>query len=102
MIYCTEVAQTLPFFGAFLYFSLTPLLFVYVCALINACSVWCQSSCMNFGAIFHSVLEFLLDPLTIFPLNRLVLYSVFVSFFPPTSLLLSYASSALVLSLLLQ
>jgi hypothetical protein len=47
-----------PFFGSLLYFSPTALLFVYLRALINACLVWYQSSCMNFGAIFHPVLEF--------------------------------------------
>lgn len=51
-----------PFFGTLLYFSST-ILFVYLRALINACLVWCQPSCMNFGAIFHRVLEFFLDPL---------------------------------------
>ena len=66
-------------------------------------SVWCQPSCMNFGVIFHPVLEFFLDPLwpllTIFPINRLVLYSIF--FLLPQPLLLlsqqSHASSVLVL-----
>jgi hypothetical protein len=90
-----------PFFGTLLYFSST-ILFVYLRALINACLVWCQPSCMNFGAIFHRVLEFFFGPswplLTIFPINRLVLYSIFFPFLPPQPLLLlSHASSVLVL-----
>jgi hypothetical protein len=79
--------KTSPFFGSLLYFSSTALLFVYLRVLINACSVWFQPS--------PSRTRVFLDPLwpllTIFPINRLVLYSIFFS------LLLSHASSVFVL-----
>lgn len=40
------------FSGTLLYFSSTAFLFVYLCALINACLVWCQPSCMNLVLYF--------------------------------------------------
>ncbi len=85
-----------PFFGTLLYFSSTAPFFVYFRALINACLVWCQPSCMNFGATFHPVLEFFgpyLASADNIPNHRLVLYSIFSFFLPLQPLLwLSHAS----------
>lgn len=46
-----------PFFGTLLYFSST-ILFVYLRALINACLVWCQPSCMNLVPYFIAYSSF--------------------------------------------
>jgi hypothetical protein len=88
-----------PFLGALLY----PSSFCLPSCLINACLVWCQPSCMNFGAIFHPVLEFFW---TLFGLclqysQSTVLYCTVCFFFPLQPLLLlsqqSHASSVVVL-----
>ena len=89
-----------PFLGSLLYISSTALLFVYLRGLINACLVWCQASCMNFGAIFHPVLEFfwtLLASADNIP-NQPSYCTVFFFLLPfQLRLLLSHASSVLVL-----